>query len=791
MKNNYFNNLIFFQKCFFLFILFSFLKEHCIYSKGRFSEIIFTFNETKELIYSENKKESSILLTFKETSPHEFNTLEQFDETLIKRVLVNNMGHEGSSVKLFLRDPHLKVTIDEFKSPYRVVINIFDQFYEQRRDPMTNLPQLLTDNFKNQSKNYEVYNEAMENERTTDVIDEPHSHMNESSSFQEQKENHSSNHPKLRKLLQPIPDRIIEANEIEKEIELVAEGRGPAWETFPIFVYPIQTASFTGRKEPSGWDNTTDKLTNSQVISNFAYKMHRFGHEKKALAAYQQVLHQDPSIFQKDPLHLWSFAEAHFSHDNLELAKGYYTAIQNYFPESLLSKYAQLRIFDINAMRYINNDQLELFEDLGQKISDLETKNDIELESQKLIRLAYLTKPLPDNFKTKLPVTTIQNINAMQQYIPKVISKVTSFILNSIFLYNILQTNAAWSDSYIKETEKYLKTYDNITGKPFYNTIKNLFDKRIIQLAGTYFKEQKPAQVVAAYEKLPKNYNGLTASTAWQVAESYRLLGSEDKSIDLYKLASQNQKGLSRFKSLFWITVNASRAAKEAAIQNDSELENKFLAISNKYDQVLYKDWNRLNNEEKNDFRTAYKDHLEGTLNDSVVLATPPKIILTNWDIALGTSLNATNSNQETPWKEAYSPSAGTIHLLNSITHRFRELGMAKNARKATKLLKKVPIEKIKEDREAQKIWLENLQKLADEYRKENEYLKAGRLYHFVANSDIEWKDRAEAFYKSGLLLYRSGKRDEAIKSLTRASQDGENLFYANLAKERLNQLNP
>ena len=70
-----------------------------------------------------------------------------------------------------------------------------------------------------------------------------------------------------------------------------------------------------------------------------------------------------------------------------------------------------------------------------------------------------------------------------------------------------------------------------------------------------------------------------------------------------------------------------------------------------------------------------------------------------------------------------------------------------------------------------------------------NQNLEAGRIYSLVGKESQNWEGRAEALYKGGLLLYKAGRREEAIDAFTKASNDGNNLFYANLARERLGQI--
>jgi hypothetical protein len=84
---------------------------------------------------------------------------------------------------------------------------------------------------------------------------------------------------------------------------------------------------------------------------------------------------------------------------------------------------------------------------------------------------------------------------------------------------------------------------------------------------------------------------------------------------------------------------------------------------------------------------------------------------------------------------------------------------------------------------------MDQLLLLAEEYRKDNEYLEAGRTFGLVASESENWEGRAETLYKAGLLLYRAGRKDEAVVALEKAKADGNNLFYANLATERLTQI--
>jgi tetratricopeptide (TPR) repeat protein len=162
-------------------------------------------------------------------------------------------------------------------------------------------------------------------------------------------------------------------------------------------------------------------------------------------------------------------------------------------------------------------------------------------------------------------------------------------------------------------------------------------------------------------------------------------------------------------------------------------------------------------------------------------LRTGPKIVLANWTAALATKKSTDNGGEAKDWTRNFSPSGSVALLLTDLSKRFGELGLAAERKKAVDLLKYMKPKDFADDAAAKKVWANELTALADEYRKANQYLDAGRLFAQVG-------EEAEN-YKGGLLLFRAGRRAEAIEAFRKASEDGNNLFYSNLAKERLGQL--
>ena len=104
-------------------------------------------------------------------------------------------------------------------------------------------------------------------------------------------------------------------------------------------------------------------------------------------------------------------------------------------------------------------------------------------------------------------------------------------------------------------------------------------------------------------------------------------------------------------------------------------------------------------------------------------------------------------------------------------------------------LLRNITPQQLQDDQEATQIWTKELIELAEIFRQNNDYLEAGRTYAQTGSDNFEWDGKAEALYKGDLLLYRSGRRQEAVEALTKAANDTTNRLYADLAKQRLQQL--
>lgn len=756
----------------------------------RYSEMVIVFDSPRKIHFSEDRSDNAILLEFKNTAPHELKAFDRYDETVIRRLLTRDHGPEGTEVKIFLRDKNLKVTVDILNEPFRLSMSIFDPGYQHQSDPKTGLPLAGADQTHHSDHSPINPIHPDESRQTWQSA--------ESSQIPVSQHNLQTDHspeipqtsPGQRKLLQPSPRNLLGSMEFSQTIRETPDGRGDFWGEFPYYVYPTQTAAYEGRRKPSGWEKKSDQLSpsNSQRMAEFAYKMYSFGNEKKALIAYQQVLHREPSIFDLDILHLWAFAESHLGHGNLSLADGYFDAIVSKFPDSPLSKLAYIRRLDIQSINFLRNKKPESLEELTKPLTHLDPSASAEISAQKAIRMAYWIPPLPSDFQSALPLTSNQIIKELEAHLQNTESKKTSFLSHSIILKQFLHPSSPWTEAGGHMANDWLTRYSDGPSNPFYEKMKEDLKEKLSTVLIKKSADGQFQETVTIWQALPDNIKDVRSDpgVAWAVAEAFRNSNLNENSLPFYKISAQNGvTSPQQFKSMFWLSTLSGRSSEDYKGQNRQY--DAFVNQAKTSDKKSYRIWKNLKPDEKNGLRTTYKNHLEESLNDSLLLTTPALILLESWEAALGE--NQSLKKQELVTN--YSPGANVVHLLQKLIQRFRKAGKADERRRATRLLKELKPEGFTHDKSAQSIWTKELSSLADEYRTSGEYLKAGRLFTFTAENSVEWNNRAESLYKGGLLLYRAGKREEAITALTKASQDGNNLFYANLAKERLTQLLP
>lgn len=784
--------LFLFALCLFLIAMIPFVDR--AYGKGRLSEIVLPFDREREIHVREDLADTAVIIEFRNTAAHELKALDFFDESVVKKILIRDEGTEGIEVKIYLKDENLKVASDIFKEPFRLVLTIFDSEYKQMIDPITGIPDSISENKKRVSPDRQDISRESDNPFVFSLEKQKDYQLN----IEKIKKSEHKPYGE-RKLLQPLSGRMDNNDLNMDDFRDVPDGRGKYWSQYPYYIYPSQTAPYEGRNSSSGWDKkyNQDYSGIGQKLAEYAYKMYSFGNEQKAIFAYQKVLHHNPSVFDKDVLHLWAFAECHLGAGNLTLADGYFDAVMRKFPESPLSAMAYIKRLDIQSIRMIRSHKPEELAGLVIALKQMDTMGSGEISAQKYIRMAYWTPPLQDDFINSLPSSSKDIVAHLESSLDQVESQKTLFLISSILIKNFIESEIEWTLHSGKMVSDWLTRYTDQPDNPFYKSLKKGLDEKLSSTMIRLVSEENFHKSVKIWNSLPEKMKHVIErpKVIWALSESFRNTNLYEEAIPFYKKASNQVNNESdRFKSLFWIS---SLSAKIIDSDNDKYNEKKKSDLKKqavRADDESYIIWKKMMDEDKHQIILSYKQFFENTIDYSIILKTPPRIILASLESTLSktSSSDAISAGSDKSFKAPYyTPSGELVRLLQKLVERFRSASMTEERRRAIRLMKKMSPEQFKDDVTAVDIWTRELSGLANEYRQSGEYLKAGRLFTYTAENSYEWNKRAESLYKGGLLLYRAGKREEAISALKKASQDGNNLFYANLAKERLTQLLP
>lgn len=748
---------------------------------NRMAQLVFSFPTPRKYAFDYHELNNKLSLEIRNTKPTELDALNHYDQSLVSRVLIKEKGNGDVKVELFLRDRNIRVTVNDFSEPFRIVIDLFDKTYHQKHDPITGLPVAHDSTF------------SVDPDTSHSLIKrQTPSHVQPTSP----RSQHSSE--KKRQLLQPAPKIYAQPTELQQAVSNVKPGIGDSWKHFPPYIYRLQTASFHDQKSNDSWHaHQADKaLSSAEAMADYAGKLFDFGHENRALLAYKQLLHKNPAIFDKNPLHLWKLAEIHLGQANLTLADGYFQALVNKHPGHELAGFARMRRLDIAAIRASDGDEPNKFASLTKNLSRLGPKQSHELKAQELIRKAYWKAfSKADNLKqiknpNYLPLISKELSESMTN-LTNFESQKTNFFVSSLVLNRMLEAEHAWDEKLGAYAAKYFDQFKGGIAQNYTIPLKDKLTNKLNSTVQGYVDKGQFIEAINVYESLPKSLKDFSkdAQTSWALAEAYRKLGQPTRSVRFYEQASQNTASdANRFRAQFWLAITAGLAREELKAQSKNPAQMTLLGRkSRNADQAMANTWENLKPSERQRLLTVMSSPMEDSLNAPTLLKTPPQILLKAWQDALSkTSTSPTTANEN----HLFSPTAKTVFLFKNLAKRFQQLGLLKQRQEALSLLKKLAPANFNDEPEARKTWARELLGLADEYRRDNNYLEAGRTFALAGSKGEDSENRAEALYKGGLLLYRAGRRNEAIQAFQQCSEDGNNRYYANLCSERLARLN-
>lgn len=735
-----------------------------------FSQIVLTFLKQKTYDYTYNKSENSLEILLKDTSPDELKPLYSYDENFVKRVFFTVKDANNTEVKVVLKDRNVRATIYDFSEPYRIVMDFYRKGYKDSHDPDTGLP--LTKSEQRTNPDFQEFNPPAREDITSYQEDNESQAMPDSGT--------------RRRLLQPRPNDFSNPNELVEILEKSASGVGMAWKSFPPYVYRVNISTYKTGTNYEDWmkKNAAKALSSGESLAQYAAQLFDFGHENKALVAYQKILHDYPMIFEKHAEHIWRLAETHLGQGNLTLADGYYTSLIEKHPEHPLANFAALRRHDINSIKYLKKPEANDLKALNAALASVRDQNLPELRAQKLIRQAFWEAEEKNKTLFEgIPAVSPQLYVDMEASLHEAENPKTTFLLSTLILNANLKSSERWTGDVADFTAAYFSKFKGNATEPYRSILMKRASDMVHQRLKNLTNEQDYDKAVATYQALPEVINTTNDSfdTMNAIAKSLRKTGNGEKAAKAYRTAADATKSpINKFRMYYWEQQSLFEELKNAGPQQKKSLQKSITSA----DEKLLKYWNEFADKDKAELSTELKDTSETSLNSEVLTQIHP--VMLKWDWSRATAPMALDGNNANPDDKTASK---TVYLISKLSERFKDLGRSQDAKDAIKLLQKIKPKNLNGDKQAENLWAKELVSLAETYRKNNQFLEAGKIYTLTGNESQSWEGRAEALYKGGLLLYRSGKRDEAIEALNQAANDGSNLLYAELAKKRLEQL--
>ena len=421
--------------------------------------------------------------------------------------------------------------------------------------------------------------------------------------------------------------------------------------------------------------------------------------------------------------------------------------------------------------------------DFGEQVSMLDVGSDAEAKAQKLIRMIYLNNEAPTE-DDSLPKMMEPQRAEIDFYQNQRLTAKTAFILASVALKHDLL--GQWSASLSSSFNRYFSKYTEKLGNPYYRQLATLASKRISLMALEAYERkdfEKVIQIYGSHKDAPVdviNFDGVR----WNIADSYEKASRYEEAIRHYeKYTSNNPTPELGFLAYYRVASLSDRLLRLGNLNGFSKQRKKAMGKTRKIsDAQAWKAWNSLATKEQQKFLVDNGPRILDDLRDGKRLKSPALILFDahrrKSELAVGQQANNIN-------RDLYKP-----EVLLDLAETFSGVGMLKEKKEVILMIEKVDPSAFQGAEELLQRWQGVLTDLAEDLRQRNKFSDAARIFKRVADAIPNLNNRAEYLYKSGLLYFRSGQRDNAIQALTQASEDGNNIYYSNLAKKRLSQIN-
>ena len=562
----------------------------------------------------------------------------------------------------------------------------------------------------------------------------------------------------------------------QKQLDNINSGLAKGWAQFPLYIYRNFNIAFDKRK-------TKVKLEkNTARIAEEANKYFQYGDENKALYLYKTLLYRYSEIFNHHPEHLWNVAEIYLGHKKIYVAKSYYLSLIEKFPGTDYANYAKLRIADISSIDAIEKNNLDLLPSLVNELSNIDN-TDTELEAEKLIREVYWKQNIKADYNGTtangfMPKVDYNQYSKALALRTKIIHPKTKFLLDTIVTSFQLSDEYKWTKQTLAQILTYARNYENKENGSFSQKANVAAMNRLRQVINDQYKSKNYTNVVEIYDSIPQELakKPNDYQTSWALANSYDKTNMYMEAGEMYEhtaILATNDSDI--LKSYIYSLESYKSAEGVQTITSESDLNSDINKRISQIDVKTLKEWTKSRSTTKQQIYNLFKSQLLENLKSPKPLKSYLKILSDTWNAPLQTA-------------ETISDNGDVEHLI-LLREKLSANGMKKEANKTQKTLLKLNAESINSSLENEDIWATEMSKYANDLRLDDRYYESAQAYKEVADKTRNWVNRAESYYKSGLLFYKAGKRSEAVAAFEKASNIKDSSLYSKLAQDRLDQI--
>lgn len=753
----------------------AFCAAASVYGSGapRFGQVQIELRSPRKFSHRTDPAENRIDLAIKDTLIEELGSLDYYDDRIIKRVVVKQVPGNVALVRVFMREKASRTLVTHQLEPFRITIDVYSPEYRSAEH------QFQAQSESSQELELPFSESLAEADGSSAPSPGPHPGGTPAAA-----EGHHV----------PVPQADASRGQGQHEIRQPGAGvpspesegtfHWPALAQFPRYVYEVNFKNMESLQKDL-IDPTSRRASAIDLVDRAARACSE-GEKQKCKGFFDQAIRLDSNIFVENKGVLWNYAELNLMAGELEIANGYYQILRGSFPASAEAQFAKIRQMDVRAINAQSHP--ERLTQLGDELPTLNLESDSEeLKAWFLLRQVYWhDSPRAGD---AVPLLSEHSFRLAEKIRQPDLQKPTAFLLGSLMVNYAASAGSPWEKDFGRLANDYFSRYKD-TGDRLVDALKEMLKQKLAAHIIALAAAKDDGAVISVLESLPGPLQSIkkTAPVAWILAHAHLRFAQAEAAIGFFKdVVAHDADPDHQFLAHLQVSYLAAKGMKTGSLPRKTQARN-----ASSHDAAAEEAWARLDTGKKSEMVMAAGMIPQDSLKHGLDLKTPNLMLLFQYE-AMGAQAGSPTDPGAAPPGEGQEAAAGAVDQgarirgMNLLAASFARQGRGRSRQRVLELMAKESTEGA--DATARQIWVDDMRTLSEDYRKANEYFKAGQTLKMAADRSVDWDKKPESLYKSGLLLLRAGRRAEAVSAFNAACSDESDMYYKTLSCERLAQL--